>query len=424
MQVKKYSEIKEKVFFTTLENKMKVFFIPQKGFLDKMAIIATNFGSFHSALKGKDEDQSKIQIPQGIAHFLEPRMFSIKDQDATQFFVDLGANSNAFTSYDKTAYYFKTKDNFYENLKILLKMMSSFDSSEEQIENEKQIIIEELNMYKDEPFSKLLTTLYQNAYYMHPIKDDIGGTTQSVTQTTKKDLEFCFKNFYNPSHLTLVVAGDLDEKELITFLNKHLLKEKKELSLKKLSFLKEPIEIKKEKEMIYGNVTIPLFGMLYKLPPFNKKQDKQKELLKMEILMNYFFDVSGIYTESWLKKKIITSVMSYYHCSNIDLNCLILYNINENYDQTIEKIIEVFDTKHFQMTQEDFNRIKNKMIGLNLKNYGDGANVAKEYLIYQLDGLDYFKEIAKINEITISDIEETYLQICKSPYCIVVERSE
>ncbi len=76
------------------------------------------------------------------------------------------------------------------------------------------------------------------------------------------------------------------------------------------------------------------------------------------------------------------------------------------------------------MTQEDFNRIKNKMIGLNLKNYGDGANVAKEYLIYQLDGLDYFKEIAKINEITISDIEETYLQICKSPYCIVVERSE
>ena len=421
MRLKHYTRIKEKLYTCTLKNKMQVFYIPQKGYQEKIAMIATNFGSFHSTISPTIK---KNAIPKGAAHFLEHRMFSIKNEDATAYFADLKANSNAFTSYNKTAYYFSTSENFYENLKVLLTMLSSFDSSEKQVENEKQIIIEELNMYKDDPYTKLMTTLYKNAYHIHPIKDDIGGTNESVLATTKEDLKNCFDTYYDPSQLTLVIAGDLNVEELEKFLNQHLISNKDGFQRKKISFSKEPTTIVKEKEIITGNVSIPLFGLIYKLKPYTKRQDQLKEIIKMEILLGYFFDASGTFTENWLRKKIITSAIGYYHCSNIDLNCIILYNINSEYDQTLSHLIEVFDKKHLDMKKEDFDRIKNKMIGQCIKNYGDGPNLAKDFLSYQLDGYDYFKEIDKINEITIDEIKEVYLEICNSPYAVVIERGE
>ena len=324
MKLKRYPKIKEKVYYDILKNGMHVFYLPQEGFQEKMAILATSFGSFHSLLPL--DDKKKTTIPLGVAHFLEHRMFTLNQKDASQYFADLGATSNAYTTYDRTAYYFKTTDHFYENLEILLKMCGSFESSVQQIENEKQIIIEELNMYQDDPYTKLLMSLYQNAYQNHPIRYDIGGTIESVNQTDKAILNACFEKYYHPSNLTLVIAGDLKEEEIESFLNQHLILASKDFEYQKLSF-KEPSYVLNPKTFIQGNVSLPLFGILFKLPPYQKKQDCQKELLKTEILLNYFFSSSGIYTEPWLKSKIINSGIGYYHCCNIDLNFIILYKI-------------------------------------------------------------------------------------------------
>lgn len=423
MKIKKYKNINETLYVFKLDSGLEVNFIPKKGFESKMAILATKFGSFNSVSTIK-VDGKTIKIPEGIAHFLEHRMFTIKDVDATQYFSDLGAYSNAFTTYDKTAYYFDTNKNFYENLKVLITMLSSFDSSEEQVENEKQIIIEELNMYKDDPFSKLNNTLFLNSYHTHPIRNDIGGTNESVQSTTKKMLEECFNIYYHPSNLCLVVVGDLDINELKSFLLKNQWQTNTNKKPKQLSFKDEPFSVVKEKQIIKGNVSIPILAMLFKLKPFSKKQDIQKECLKFEILLSYLFDPSGVYTDRWLQEKIISNAIDYYHCSNIDLNHLILYNVSDKYDLVIDKINEVFDKNHWNMTQDDFDRIKNKMIGLNLKNYGSVNTVAKEFIGFKLEGLEYFKEIDKLKEITIHDVKDAYLQLCDAPRAVVVERSE
>ena len=94
------------------------------------------------------------------------------------------------------------------------------------------------------------------------------------------------------------------------------------------------------------------------------------------------------------------------------------------YDLVIDKINEVFDKNHWNMTQDDFDRIKNKMIGLNLKNYGSVNTIAKEFIGFKLEGLEYFKEIDKLKEITIHDVKDAYLQLCDAPRAVVVERSE
>ncbi len=424
MKQKKYKKINEKVYTFTLENQLKVYFIPRKGFQSKMAIIAAKFGSFYSQLNLK-RNQETIKIPYGTAHFLEHRMFSIKNQDATELFSNLGASSNAYTSYTTTAYYFKCNDQFYENLDILLSMISSFDSSESQIENEKQIIIEELNMYKDNPYTKLMQTLYQNSYAVHPINQDVGGDEKSVKSIDKKILLACFDAYYQPANLALVIVGDLDLQELKDYLSKMTFFENKgqHQKIKKISFKNEPLSILKQKDIIQKDVSIPMFGMLFKLKPVLPKK-MQLEYLKTEILLSYFFDASGIYTEEWLKQKIITSAIGYYHGMNIDLNYIIIYNINNKYENAINHILEVFDKKHFTMTLQDLNRIKNKLVGSILKEHESVEDLSKEYLAYLFDGMDYFEEIDILEQITLDDIRETYLSISNAPYSIAIERKD
>ena len=117
-----YKNIDEVVYETTLKNKMKVYLLYKKGFVEKNAYIVSKFGHFDSIRK-IDINGKKVKIPYGAAHFLEHRMFSINDTDATSLFASLGASCNAYTTYEKTAYYFITQDNFYECLKVLLDMM-------------------------------------------------------------------------------------------------------------------------------------------------------------------------------------------------------------------------------------------------------------------------------------------------------------
>lgn len=424
MKYKRYPKINEEVYTLTLENKLKVYYIPRTGFQNKIAIIATRFGSLHSNQTVMIDGKSK-KIPFGTAHFLEHRMFSIKDKDASELFLNLGASSNAFTSYNTTAYYFKCNDRFYENLDVLFEMISSFDSTSKQIENEKQIIIEELKMYQDEPATKLLNNLFKNGYQYHLINQDIGGTIESVESIDKKMLEACYKKYYDPSNLVLVIAGDLNVDELEKYLNNLKVFDKKidKPNIKKLSFKNEPLEVINDRTDIYQDISLPLYGILFKLKPVNTKL-QQKAYLQMEILLSYYFDASGIYTEDWLKKKIINNSISFYHGMNIDLNYLILYNINDKYDISINHILDVFDKKHFTMTESDFKRIKNKLIGSLIKEYGNVEEMAKEYLHYLISDMDYFKEITILNQITLEDIYETYLEICNASHCIVIERKD
>lgn len=125
-----------------------------------------------------------------------------------------------------------------------------------------------------------------------------------------------------------------------------------------------------------------------------------------------------------VKKENIQSGIGYYHCCNIDLNFIILYNINVDYENTIHNLLSIFDKKHWDMSKSDFTRIKNKMTGEFLKSYSEGCNLAKEFLTYHLDGCNYFKEIDKLNEITIEDVHQVYNSICDAPSCIVIERGD
>ena len=176
------------------------------GYSTTHAFYGTKFGSIHRrfALDGKE-----YRLPAGTAHFLEHKMFESEEGDAFTLYAKTGASANAFTSFDRTGYYFTGTGQTDRNLDILLGMVGHPWFTEATIAKEQGIIGQEIKMYDDSPDWRLLTGLFRCLYREHPIRDDIAGTVESIARLTPELLYACTEAFYRPGNMVLSVAGDV-----------------------------------------------------------------------------------------------------------------------------------------------------------------------------------------------------------------------
>lgn len=192
---------------------MKIFVIPKKGYQKKTALWATRYGSVDNCFK-KPGDEVFTKVPDGIAHFLEHKLFEQKDESVLDKFSRLGASPNAFTSFLQTAYYFSCTEKFGENLKLLLDFVQNPWITSENVEKEKGIIGQEIRMYEDSAQWRVFFNLLDCLYEKHPVRIDIAGTIESIAGIDKEMLTECWETFYNPSNMALVIVGDVDPDEI------------------------------------------------------------------------------------------------------------------------------------------------------------------------------------------------------------------
>ena len=425
MKKKVYKNIQETVYYTTLSNKMKVYLLYKPGFTEKTAFIATKFGHFDSN-RFITVDGKKVKIPYGAAHFLEHRMFSVDGADASELFALYGAQCNAYTTYEKTAYYFSTQRNFYKCLEVLLNMMNNFSSTDKQIENEKSIIIQEMNMYKENPSHLLNSTAFEQAYIKHPIRHDIIGTEKSIKNTNAKTLKSIFETFYDPSNLSLVICGDINHIELEKFLNDHLLTQK---NLKRILPIKinEPKEVKSEyKEIFLSTIKIPRFALVYKLNAIKNKKEKDKMYFCYNLILDYLFSSSGKLSERWLQDGILTSLLDYSISSNIDLDCIIFYNINTNIQEVVSNIKKVFNSQNIlNITQTEFDDLKKTHFGATIRAYESVMGLSSYYVADLFtSSSDFFDEVEEVKNLTIQDMEEAFKKICDAATSLIILKGE
>ena len=205
MNKRYYENVDETLYHETLDNGLNVYIIKKEGFSNKCAYFATKFGSFNTG-DILIEDGKEIKLIGGLAHFLEHRVFDYKKGNVVDIFYKLGADVNAFTSFDRTAYYFSCTDHFNECLELLLDFPTSFTMSKEAVENEKDIIVSELLMYKDDPDEKLFKGLLSCLYKDHPIIQDVGGEVEEVRATTYDLLKLVHNSFYSSNNMVLVIC--------------------------------------------------------------------------------------------------------------------------------------------------------------------------------------------------------------------------
>ncbi|MCL2694636.1 MAG: insulinase family protein, partial [Oscillospiraceae bacterium] len=210
---------------------------PMKGFESAYALFAAKYGSVDVTFK-TNEDGDFVTVPAGIAHYLEHKLFENDECDAFQLYAKTGANANAFTSFDKTAYLFSCSQKFEENLRILLSFVQEPYFTDESVAKEQGIIAQEIRMMEDDPGWRVFYNGLQAVYHNNPVRIDIGGTVESIAEIDKELLYRCYKTFYNLNNMVLSIAGNFDVEKTLEICDE-LLKPTPDLGLEAV-FPKEP----------------------------------------------------------------------------------------------------------------------------------------------------------------------------------------
>ena len=272
-----YPELDETLYTRVLENGLTVAVVPRKGFTKKLAYFVTDYGSIHTdfTLNGKVH-----KVPAGVAHYLEHKMFDLPgNRDVSAEFASLGAMTNAFTSYDMTAYYFSTTENFEDCLKLLLEFVSTPYFTEESVEKERGIIDQEIGMNLDSPDSRIFDSLMESLYEKHPIRVPILGTSETIREITPEVLYNCHRAFYTPGNMLLCVIGDVEPGEVVDIARQVLGTEHREPGIKIRDWPESMNSVKAEVTASM-EVAMPMFNLAFK----SEKVDKGAAGIRTEMV--------------------------------------------------------------------------------------------------------------------------------------------
>ena len=222
MQMNKteYEQINETLYHEVLPNGLTVYLLPKNDYHKTYGLFSTNYGSIDNEFIPYGEKE-KVKVPDGIAHFLEHKLFEKEDGDVFQLFGQQGASANAFTSFTKTSYLFSTTDQVEKNLTTLIDFVQAPYFTEETVNKEKGIIGQEIQMYEDDPNWRMFFGILNNLYLAHPLHIDIAGTVESIDKITAQDLYTCYRTFYQPSNMVLFVVGKMEPEKLMKLIREN-----------------------------------------------------------------------------------------------------------------------------------------------------------------------------------------------------------
>jgi predicted Zn-dependent peptidase len=402
---KKLEIIKEKAQEFKLSNGLKVIAYHHLDANQFYASYTTKIGS-NDLLLSND-----TKMPLGSAHFLEHMMFATKDGDAFEEFSNLGASSNASTSYNRTNYYFTTANNFLENLALLIKMVQVPYFTEEGVAKEKGIVKNEIIMYDQIPFWKLRNYRYQELCVNTNYKNDIAGTCEEVDSITPSILDQIYHDYYYPENQLLVITGNLENINLQEELEKIqvlTIKDNKEKTNKKNI---EPLEIKNGfKEFNFDKVENPLSYLTFKV---ETKEDILITYLSLNVIKTIIFSRLNLNYAQAMDDNIINALLETEIGFEQDLNYISFLIQGDNLKAGKEFLEQEF--KNMKISQEDINLGLKKNLGQSFFTYNDPIKVAKVIESIQLREIDY-QEVFKLptkelqEKITqrISEISQNY----------------
>lgn len=210
LEEKRYSYLQNPLYKGKLTNGLTVYLLPRLDFHESYGLLTCHFGSVDTIFKRENQEDFTV-YPAGIAHFLEHKLFEMTDgQDLLQEFSKLGADTNAYTGFNQTSYLFSTAQDALQPLELLQKFIEELSFSEESLEKEKEIIAKEIEMYQDDPDSRLYTEILASLYPNSPLEKDIAGSIPSIQEITGQSLRENFEAFYQPDNMTLFLVGNFE----------------------------------------------------------------------------------------------------------------------------------------------------------------------------------------------------------------------
>lgn len=389
----------------TLSNGLDVIFVPFEKKSNYYISYATRFGSEITSFTPAGEKKS-IKVPDGIAHFLEHKMFEQESgEDPFAYFSKSGTGANASTSYDNTQYICYGTKNFIDNLCYLIQYVNAPYYTDENVEKEKGIIAEELKMYADLPDVQLETKLRENVYHVHPRRVDIGGTVDEIYKITKEDLYLCYNNFYSPNNMFILVVGKFPMEEAMSVIHQEL-DTRENLEKAEIATIKEKKSVRKKEDSFVGNIQVPKIAVGLKVPIADLGEYEDLELdLYLTMFTTMLFGSSSLFRERARNEKLLNNFYSDWDNTEQYKTYMILSSTNhpESLVQEIKK-----ELSNHELDEAMFERMKKVWIANEVKmaDYIDSTvnNVFDDMIRYHKVIPNKVDMIRKMNMKTLEKI--------------------
>lgn len=400
LETVEYKRIGEIMHTYTHQSGLKVVVIPKKGYYKKHAAYSAHFGSTDNEFISPGESKS-TKVPDGVAHFLEHKLFEQEDGSVMDKFSQLGSNPNAYTGFNQTVYLFSATENFIENFRLLVDFVQNPHITEESIEKEKGIIEQEILMYRDNPEWRVFFNLMNAFYSRNPVRLEISGDIESIRKINREIIYKCYNTFYHPSNMVILVVGDVDPAEVFHCVDEGMRAGEAKGEIKRI-FPERETSVNKEYIEQKLSVSMPLFNMGFMDP---RSFGTGKELLEYEIGLKILMEMilgrsSGLYNDLYDEGLINRtfeadcSVESNFAFSLLGGESSKPELIKERLDAEISRI------KKNGLSESDFEITRKALTGKLIRKFNSVEGISQSFISVYFKGVslfDYFDVYDKIN---------------------------
>ena len=393
--------LNDSYFYCEHPSGLKIYLMKKKGFSSCHAIFGTAYGSVDTLFSRNGGEPTAV--PEGIAHFLEHKLFESEELDAFQLFSKTGAYANAYTSFDRTCYLFGCSSNLEENLKILLNFVQSPYFTKETVEKEQGIIGQEIEMYLDSPDWRVMFNLFGALYEKNPVRIDIAGTRKSIAEIDDKLLYECYNTFYNLSNMFLALVGDFDEDKILKLIDENLKPQEK------VTFERFKTPEKAEVRTHYVEQKLAVSKPQFMLG-FRDEQEGEYPPLRRRLAMELFLEILAGKASS-LNRRLtesgdISSDLDFEYFYTRNAATALFAGESENYLEVKEKIFaEIERLRSEGIDPARFDAVKKAAFGERVMRFDSVKSIASMFVESFITGDDIFEAIETLGDITLSEVE-------------------
>ena len=377
---------------------LTVYILEKPQYNSAYAIFGTKYGSIDNCFS---VDGEKCEVPEGIAHFLEHKLFESEDGDAFTKYAETGAYANAFTSFDKTCYLFSCSNRFYDNLGILLNFVQSPYFTEKTVQKEQGIIGQEITMYDDSPAWRVMFNMLLGMYKNHPVRIDIAGTVESISHINADLLYKCYNTFYNPGNMFICIAGNVETEKVLEIINKSI-KQTEKRQIERI-MPTEPAEVVTDYVEQSLEVAQPMFCFGYKENADRKPTVKERVCtgILLEMIAG---DASPLY-EELINEGLINDEFSFEYFTGEGYSAVIFEGESQNPKKVAEKIKqEIERLKTDGINKKLFSAVRCGMYGNAIRVFNSVEGIAMQFVDCATNGSGIFDEIKYLKSVTAEDV--------------------
>lgn len=390
-----------------LESGLEVIVVPKKDFVKKYAFFTVHYGGIHNQFYIGDDEL--VEMPAGIAHFLEHQVFEDANKNTFSAFEELGAGVNAYTSNYATVYHCDAVKYTKEAIKTLMEFVQTLDINEKSVKKELGVIEQEIKMYEDEPTWRLNRELMRGLLNEHPLREEIAGSVASIQHIDVEKVLLCYNSFYTPENMKMIIYGDVDVKEMVDFVDSLQTPEFKQRNktARKVDFTESnPIHTKRS--VIYGDVHKNRFelGFKHTKPVIGDYYDYMAAIkVAIDLVLGRG---SQLFKEAY-EQNLIQSQFEFDVQVEKSFSYIVISNDTDEVE-AVEKMIfntiRSFKTEGFDPI--DFERIKRKMIGRVLSSMNSLNTIASNFTYQLTKNRDFYTQIEAYKNVKYDYMVEVF----------------